>query len=268
MPTLKELRRSRFMSQVDLAKKAGVDSITISRLERGIQKPSLQTVRKLADALEVEVTDIEFQQWPEEEDHWKDLQLPPEVKEKSGDEGESQRLEAEANVITIEGELADRLRLNKPSSPKEEAEEPEPEPKVEMTRTTPAHIGETEVEAETEESARVEPEIVEGTHRVDLGGSVENEAAPESTPVLQGKAADEVEPRAALATATILPFSLLSGKKAWVWIVVLVCVGIAGYFLWRSHSREDAVTSTPKEGVKTSGGNPVKDYLDAHYPPK
>ncbi len=89
--------------------------------------------------------------------------------------------------------------------------------------------------------------VAEGDIRVDSG----DEAAAESTTILGGKAAGEVESRAALATATILPFSLLSGKKAWVWIVVLVCVAIAVYLLLRWYSRQGKVTSLRKKEPQT-----------------
>lgn len=60
MPTLKELRGRQFLSQVDLAKKAGVTESTINRLEGSKQKPTFKTIRKLAKALGVEPGEIEF----------------------------------------------------------------------------------------------------------------------------------------------------------------------------------------------------------------
>ncbi len=133
---------------------------------------------------------------------------------------------------------------------------------IEKEQAASAHIGETEVEAAAEESARVEPEIVKGTHGVDLGESAGDEATPESTPVLGSKAADKIEPRAHLSTPTVLPLGLLGTKKAWIWILVLVCVAVLVYFLWRLHSRKDEVASPLKKEVKTSTGGPVRDFLD------
>ena len=51
---LKELREGRFLSQRDLAEKAGVNAVTIARLEGGKQEPTFRTIRKLAAALGVE----------------------------------------------------------------------------------------------------------------------------------------------------------------------------------------------------------------------
>jgi len=51
---LREWRRYRALSQVDLAQKAGVTEATISRLEQsGHSPPRPSTIRKLADALEI-----------------------------------------------------------------------------------------------------------------------------------------------------------------------------------------------------------------------
>lgn len=58
---LKELRKMRFLSQDDLAKKSNITASTINRLERGKQNPRYVTIRKLAKALEVEPKDIDFQ---------------------------------------------------------------------------------------------------------------------------------------------------------------------------------------------------------------
>jgi transcriptional regulator with XRE-family HTH domain len=60
MPTLKEIRLDKLISQEDLAKKSGVSSVTINRLERGHQKPNFKTIHKLADALGVDPHEIEF----------------------------------------------------------------------------------------------------------------------------------------------------------------------------------------------------------------
>lgn len=61
MATLKELREACFLSQADLAKKAGTGVVTISRIERGLHYPRFRTIRQLAVALEVKPGDIEFQ---------------------------------------------------------------------------------------------------------------------------------------------------------------------------------------------------------------
>ena len=52
---LKRLREQRALSLTDLAQISGVNRITIHRVENGKQKPMPRTVRKLAEALQVEV---------------------------------------------------------------------------------------------------------------------------------------------------------------------------------------------------------------------
>ena len=60
MATLKDIRHKRCISQADLSQRAGVAESTICRLERGHQKPTFRTIRKLAAALEVDPSEIEF----------------------------------------------------------------------------------------------------------------------------------------------------------------------------------------------------------------
>ena len=60
MKTLKELREGQFLSQMDLAQKSGIGRDTINRLEKGRQKPTFRTIRKLANALGVEPGEIDF----------------------------------------------------------------------------------------------------------------------------------------------------------------------------------------------------------------
>jgi transcriptional regulator with XRE-family HTH domain len=56
--TLKDLRRRRGWSQKDLAEESGVGQDTISGIESGRHEPRPSTLRKLADALGVEVVDL------------------------------------------------------------------------------------------------------------------------------------------------------------------------------------------------------------------
>ena len=51
---LRELREARFLSQQDLATKAGIARSTVIGIESGRRQPTWQTLRKLADALQVE----------------------------------------------------------------------------------------------------------------------------------------------------------------------------------------------------------------------
>ncbi len=47
------IRKNKGMSQIDLAKKANMLYQTLSKYERGLLNPKLETIRKIADALEV-----------------------------------------------------------------------------------------------------------------------------------------------------------------------------------------------------------------------
>jgi len=60
MPTLKELRISQALSQGDLAKLSGVAASTISHAENGTRKPTFVSRRKLAKALGVQPSEIQF----------------------------------------------------------------------------------------------------------------------------------------------------------------------------------------------------------------
>jgi transcriptional regulator with XRE-family HTH domain len=67
MPTLRDTRLRLALSQRDLATKAGVAPKTIVDLELGRQEPRLRTIRRIAEALGVEVDQIdEFRQALEE----------------------------------------------------------------------------------------------------------------------------------------------------------------------------------------------------------
>jgi transcriptional regulator with XRE-family HTH domain len=55
---LRRLRRERALSQRDLSRLTGVAFDTISRLETGKQEAQHRTIRKLAEALEVEPRDL------------------------------------------------------------------------------------------------------------------------------------------------------------------------------------------------------------------
>jgi transcriptional regulator with XRE-family HTH domain len=56
--TVKEIRRRKGWSQKDLAEESGVGQDTISGIESGRHEPRPSTLRKLADALDVEVADF------------------------------------------------------------------------------------------------------------------------------------------------------------------------------------------------------------------
>ena len=58
MPTLQELRLRRLWSQRELAKQAGVAEGTIVAAEAGRRPPRLLTMRRIAEALGVDWTEI------------------------------------------------------------------------------------------------------------------------------------------------------------------------------------------------------------------
>ena len=170
-------------------------------------------------------------------------------------EAETNEQELEAPQLTEES--AEHTAEQPPA--KEPATKPGEQPEVEEEQTAPAQIEKIEAEE------LAEPEAMEGdTDREwDLRESAADEAAPDAVQIPGRKVADEIEPeRATLAAATVLPLSLLGGKRAWVWIVVLVCVAIAGYLLIRWYSGRGRSTSLMKEASQTSSGDPVRDFLD------
>lgn len=50
---LKDLREKKGLSQADLSAKAGIHYMHLSRYERGLSRPSADTLKRLADSLEV-----------------------------------------------------------------------------------------------------------------------------------------------------------------------------------------------------------------------
>ena len=50
---LAELREQRGMSQEDVARKAKLQRVSVSRIERGVHEPSLTTLERIAKALGV-----------------------------------------------------------------------------------------------------------------------------------------------------------------------------------------------------------------------
>ena len=56
--TLRWLRLERFLSQGELARRAGLHAVTLTRLEAGATDPATRTVRALAEALGVEPREL------------------------------------------------------------------------------------------------------------------------------------------------------------------------------------------------------------------
>ena len=55
---LREARLRRMLTQAELAARAGTTEATVNRLERGLQRPRISTVRKLAAVLGVAPEDL------------------------------------------------------------------------------------------------------------------------------------------------------------------------------------------------------------------
>ncbi len=60
MPTLRELRERAVLTQAELARLADVTPATVSDLETDKRKPRPSTIRKIAKALKVRPSSIEF----------------------------------------------------------------------------------------------------------------------------------------------------------------------------------------------------------------
>jgi transcriptional regulator with XRE-family HTH domain len=58
LPRLRAVRVARALSQAELAERAGVSRVAITRLERGDVDARFATIRKLAEALGVEPSDL------------------------------------------------------------------------------------------------------------------------------------------------------------------------------------------------------------------
>ena len=55
---LKKIRTEKKMSQGDIARTLGVDRGYISNIENGKKNPTLETLKKIADALKVSIEDL------------------------------------------------------------------------------------------------------------------------------------------------------------------------------------------------------------------
>ena len=65
MPTLRELRLRRYLSQAELAERVGVTEVTIHSWETGKRVPRLGNLRRLAEALGVKVETVgQAVDWP------------------------------------------------------------------------------------------------------------------------------------------------------------------------------------------------------------
>ena len=55
---VKDARVAKGLTQTELAKKAGVHSNTIAKIEQGIQQPSYPTIKKLSKILDININDF------------------------------------------------------------------------------------------------------------------------------------------------------------------------------------------------------------------
>jgi transcriptional regulator with XRE-family HTH domain len=55
---LRELRKKRGLSQLDVSTVSDLDRAYMSELERGLKNPSLETIFRLADAMKISAVDI------------------------------------------------------------------------------------------------------------------------------------------------------------------------------------------------------------------
>ncbi len=58
MPNLRAIRLRRLMTQVELAARAGLTPVSVSRIETGTTKARISTVWRLAEALNVDPDDL------------------------------------------------------------------------------------------------------------------------------------------------------------------------------------------------------------------
>jgi transcriptional regulator with XRE-family HTH domain len=61
MPTLREVRERQYLTQEELAAKAGITKSTVATIEKGTHRPRLRTVRQLAEVLGISPEEIT---WP------------------------------------------------------------------------------------------------------------------------------------------------------------------------------------------------------------
>lgn len=104
MERLKELRKERGLSQVRLGARAELDPSTVNQLERGVRKPSADTLEKLATALEVDVAELfpkaeapESESGRPEEDHIQNalLSAAQELESRAGEDAPDATAERE-----------------------------------------------------------------------------------------------------------------------------------------------------------------------------
>jgi transcriptional regulator with XRE-family HTH domain len=61
---LREIREARYLTQAELAERAGLAKLSIGRIERGHARPRLWTIRRLAETLDVEPGELAIRDEP------------------------------------------------------------------------------------------------------------------------------------------------------------------------------------------------------------
>ncbi len=226
------------MSQKEVAEKAGIDRVTYGRHERGTQKPLPLTLQSIADALAVEVEDIDFPQWLE--NYINKLEIPSEIKGNNGNQFETEDgslldengIEAEVIEITdsrVTGEV-------KPATQPTEKPQPQPgsSPIVDLSEITLAPV------AKPGSAGVIKRESDVKELRLGKGGPV-------------GPA--------------IPTIGFLNTIPLWGWIVIGVVIGITSFLLDKLvFERREAgriETTSPSNGeVKLSKKELLKGFED------
>ena len=119
MESVKRIRNERGLSQRELAKRAGLNTVTLVRLEKGVGSPQVDTLEKLAEALGVPIVAF-FDEEPADPKAQAPLQQPDLDAAAVGQEEETERrlarLERHVEGIRViakgldpEGSVIDRM---------------------------------------------------------------------------------------------------------------------------------------------------------------
>ena len=219
MRKLKEIREDLSMSQEALARKTGYSQKTVSRYERGVQKPSLRAARIFANALHIDLAEVaEFQ----------------ELLGSIYDQGET----AEESPFDENEIEAEEIVVTDPRILKRMESSPQPEPKTQPV---------SEPELPSADKPELEPEP---SRQI-----VVAQNNPNQTTNPEGNVASFEPGKASIGLPIIYGLSRLSGEV----ILVIICVAIAAvasYFIYRSYSRraqQQREADTPRKPQTVNG---------------
>lgn len=77
MYNLQRIRKKKGLSQAQLAKKAGISEISIRKYESGERKPKIETISKIAMALDIPVEELFDGYFEDYDEVRKSLKIPP-----------------------------------------------------------------------------------------------------------------------------------------------------------------------------------------------